>query len=251
MQRSEKGEWALVTGASEGLGREFAKQLQRRGFKVYAVARNEERLQSLMMELGEGHKYLVADLSRWDDTERVMDLLKNGSFRLLINNAGFGMAGAFQEMSLQRQLNMIRVNIDAVTSFSHTFLQQARHGDALINVSSVIGLMPYPAQAVYAATKAYVTSLTESLWQRSYKKGIYVQNLCPGSTETKFFERSRGRSPDKKLFQTAQQVVDTSLMAWDRNEGGTIISGGKNKMFANLIRAVPRRVTARITGGLE
>ncbi len=248
---AEHGRWAVVTGASEGIGREFARKLSSRGFRIYAVARNKDRLESLMKELGAGHQYLVADLGHWEDTKKVMAFMEKEHCHLLVNNAGFGLAGLFTEIPLDKQLEMVRVNIDALTSLAHTFLMQAKSGDALINLASVIGLVPYPAQSVYAATKAYVTSLTESLWQRYKGSGIYVQNLCPGSTRTQFFERSRGRPAGKKMMQSAEQVVDASLKAWDQKEGGTIISGGRNKAFAVLLRWVPRRVATSITAQME
>lgn len=251
MDDSARGEWALVTGASEGIGRTFARTLSARGFRVYAVARNRERLESLMKELGPGHQFLVADLGRWEDLKKTMELLEKEHFRLLVDNAGFGFADFFTDTPLEKHLEMIRVNIDALTSLSYVFLKKARKGDALINLASVIGLVPYPAQSVYAATKAYVTSLTESLWQRYRSKGVYVQNLCPGSTRTLFFERSRGRPAGDKSMQTPEQVVRASLRAWDQGKGGTIVSGGKNKVFATFLRMMPRSVAVTITGAVE
>ncbi len=144
------GRNALVTGASSGIGREFAVQLARRGYAVTLVARREDRLQALVSELwGDGHDYLVADLSSEAGTTLVGERLQQGRYHLLINNAGYSTFTPFYESPLQEQQDILAVNCGAVQSLAHYFLNQAESGDALITVASIVGFLPTPA---YPAT---------------------------------------------------------------------------------------------------
>jgi short-subunit dehydrogenase len=171
----------MITGASEGIGRAFARRLAHEGYAIRAVARNEKRLQELMTELGaDHHTYRVADLSTPEGVAAIAEDLATNRFHLLINNAGFGIYGAFYNAELPKLETMIRLNCDTLMALSHAFLQQAKKGDALVIVSSALAFMPMPSAGTYAATKAFVTSFTESLWYEQKERGIYVMGLCPG-----------------------------------------------------------------------
>lgn len=235
----------MITGASEGIGRVFALRLAAKGFIVTATARNENRLQALMAELGEGqHAYQVADLSTTEGIAAITDRLTAGRFNLLINNAGFGLYGAFFKAELPQIESMMRLNCDALVALSHAFLQQAEKGDALINVSSALAFMPMPSGGTYAATKAFVTSFTESLWYEQKDRGIYVMGLCPGVTGTNFHDRAGGdetNRPPKAITQTPDEVVETAMQALAKREKPTVVSGIKNKMVTNLTRMLPRK----------
>ena len=235
----------LITGASEGIGRAFAHQLAAEGFAVTAVARNESRLQELMNELKEDyHSYQVADLSIAEGVRVISEKLIGGRFQLLINNAGFCIYGAFYNAELPRLESMMRLNCDALVALSHAFLQQAKKGDALINVSSALAFMPMPSGGTYAATKAFVTSFSESLWYEQKDRGIYVMGLCPGATASHFHDRAGGdetNRPPAAITQTPEDVVETAMQALAKREKPTVVSGVKNKMVTNLTRMLPRK----------
>ena len=160
-----KTKTALVTGVSSGIGAVFAPELARKGYAVTCVARSEDKLQGLVKELGSGHRMLVADLADGEQLQRVVADVESTGYSLLVNNAGYGIYGRFEEVSLDQQEHLMAVNITALVRLSHAFLRKASPGEALINVSSALFLLTYPGGAVYAATKAFVTNFTESLWK--------------------------------------------------------------------------------------
>ena len=183
---------AMITGASEGIGREFAVQLSRQGYQITALARNEARLKELCRELGPTCKYLIADLGKAEGVKKAASEIKSRHYDLLINNAGYGVKGKFAELPLEKHLTMLHVNVTALVTLSHVFLNQAQSGDALINVSSSLAFLPMPSLGLYAASKALVTSFSESLWYQQKSRGVYVMGLCPGVTATNFSKRSGG-----------------------------------------------------------
>jgi uncharacterized protein len=236
---------AIITGASEGIGRAFALALAQRGYGVTAVARNEARLLNLLDEMqGVGHGFVVADLGTTEGLQAVVENLGQGHTDLLVNNAAFGAMGAFVDLPLERQIQMIRLNVEAVTVLAHAFLRQAVPGDALVNVSSILGIIPQPHQPVYSATKAFVTALSETLWYQMRERGVHVLGLHPGPTDTGFGEKA-GRDPRKQrprvIRQRPEQVVKEALAALARRRGPTVLTGVHNAAFASLSRLLPRR----------
>jgi len=235
----------MITGASEGIGRAFARRLAAEGYCVTATARNEARLQELLTELGDGgHAYQVADLSTESGIAEIAASLAAGRFNLLINNAGYAVYGTFFKVDLPRLEAMMRLNCNALVALSHAFLQQAENGDALINVSSALAFMPMPSAGTYAATKAFVTSFTETLWHEQSARGIYVMGLCPGVTATQFHERAGGdetNRPPAAITQTPEEVVVTAMQALAERAKPTVVSGMKNKLVTNLTRIMTRK----------
>lgn len=246
---------ALVTGASEGIGRVFALRLAERGYEVIAVARNEERLDSLLQEMrGSGHRKVVADLSESSGVAKVVRELTEGErINLLINNAGFGHLGDFAETPFEKHLDLLRLNIWTLVELSHSFLARAERGDGLIQLSSTLSFLPMPRQPVYSATKAFVTSFSESLWYQCRPKGIAVLNLCPGSTATLFPSRAGGftREIPKFITESPEQVVDFALEAYRRKCGPTIVSGWKNRIFVLLSRVLSRKQLIKMMGSIK
>lgn len=245
---------AIVTGASEGIGRSFAQKLAQEGYQVMAVARNEARLKELVKEMGgRPHNYETADLTDWKGIEKISKLITANHYDLLINNAGFGTYGKFSEVALSKSQEMTRLNIDALVALSHAFLGKAQPGDALINVSSTLAFLPMPESAIYSATKAFVTSFTESLWFEQKKRDVYVMGLCPGVTKTLFHERAGGRGHElpKAITQTPEQVVDVALKALRSRSKPTVISGSPNKMMATMARLMSRKATVKMMGGMR
>lgn len=243
---------ALITGASEGIGREFALQLSQSGYEITAVARNESRLKTLIAELGPGpHRYQVADLSESNGIEAVSDVLARSHFDLLINNAGYGLYGDFHEVPLHKIQNMIRLNCEALVALSHAFLINAQAGDALVNVASVVGIVPLPALGTYSATKAFVVSFSESLWFEQKRRGIYVTALCPGATATHFQARASGdptHQPPEVVTQTPDQVVAATLKALRKRSRPVVVSGFLNRLFSSISSLIPRKLLLLMMG---
>lgn len=245
-ERQALNRTALVTGASEGLGRAFATQLAGQGYRTLCVARNEGRLQALVAELGEGHRYHVADLATDAGVESTVAQMQRQHVDLFVNNAGFSRFGAFHELDFETEEKILRVNIHAATRFSHAFLQQARAGDALINLSSVTHSLTTPIQPTYCATKSYIASFSESLWYQARARGVYVQALLPGITRTRFIERSSDIGGAKKRFldlisQTPEAVVRHSLNKMHRRSGPVVVPGPGNRLLILLLRCLPRK----------
>lgn len=242
---------ALVTGASEGIGREFAIQLSQQGYQLKVVARNGSRLKELVDELGEGHSYLVADLSEPKDLNLVKEALQNTHFDLLVNNAGFGVYGPFHDTPCASYDQMVALNIGALMHLSHVFLKKAQKGDALLNVSSTLAMVPFPNNAVYAATKAFVTSFTESLWYENRDRGVFVMGLNPGVTKTNFHERAGGSDenlPPEMISQTAEEVARSAIRSLHKRRRPTLITGAPNKALAAFARLLPRSTMVNMIG---
>lgn len=244
---------AMVTGASEGIGRVFAKRLAAEGYIVTAVARTESKLQSLIAELGEGHRYLVADLSRDEDIDRIAEDLRKEHYDLLVNNAGVGTYGAFQDADLAAIRKMMRLNCDAPLMLAQAFLHQSRSGDALINVSSMLGMVPFPSSTAYSATKAFLLNWSEGLWYEQKPRGVYVMALCPGITATNFHVASGGtdqNKPPENMAQTPEAVVDEAMVALKSRSECTVVPGGRNRMMAFMTtRVMGRQRAVSMMGG--
>ncbi len=185
------GKWAVITGASSGLGAEFAKQLAKRGYKLILTARREDRLKALAGKLKTECEIIPADLSQKEECFRFFEAVKEKPIEVFVNNAGFGDCNRFLQGNLEKELSMIDVNITAVHILLKLFLQKmAEAGDGyILNVASSAGLLPAgPYMATYYATKAYVTSLTQAVAQELKESGskVYVGALCPGPVDTEF-----------------------------------------------------------------
>lgn len=233
---------AMVTGASEGMGRVFAQRMAARGYTLTLVARSEGKLESLVQELGADHRYILADLSTDAGIGSVADDIKASGYELLINNAGISISGNFTELGLDEQLAMVQLNCRSLTTLAYAFLKNAKAGDSLLNVASIMGFFPYASQTVYGASKAYVISLTEGLWFENKARDVFVMAVCPGPTATAFFDRAGiEEGPPKGITQTPEQVVGVALKALDKRNGPTHISGFVNKILANLPRLLTRK----------
>lgn len=201
---------ALITGASSGLGKEFAKIHAAKGGDLVLVARSEDKLNELKKELEEQYKIsvkvIVKDLTEPNAPKEIYEQLKTDkiSVQYLINNAGFGGIGKFSERDLQSDLSMINLNIVALTALTHYFLQDfVKNNDGkILNISSTASLIPGPLQAVYYATKAYVTSFSDALAEELHDSNITVTSLLPGPTETQF-GRISGMDKTPAFYKTA------------------------------------------------
>ena len=232
---------ALVTGASSGIGREFAVQLAHRGYRVTAVARREDRLTELLETLpGEGHRYLVADLTTREGVDIAAADIDAQHCDLLINNAGYSVFEPFYQSELREQQDILSVNCGALLTLAHHFLRQAHSGDALINLASIVSFLPTPAQPVYSASKAFIASFSECLWEEQRSRGIYVMGLCPGITQTEFITAATGGDADGQtlpaaLIQSTEQVVTQALVALQKRRQPIVVTGRINRWMVALM----------------
>ncbi len=254
--------YALVTGASSGLGEEFARRLAARGWSLILVARSQDRLQRLRDELSAAHpaidvRSISLDLSAPGAPLELFRTTQAAGLEvdLLINNAGFGAFGEFSATDRERLRQMLDLNIAALVELSHLYLEPMyrhspprRSAGGIINIASVAGFMPLPYSAVYAATKAFVVSFSHSLHEETRQRGVRVMVVNPGSTATNFFEVA-GKSPfsHPARMQTAAQVVGESLKAFDRGRS-SVTTGSSNRVAVLATRFVPRRWIASIVG---
>jgi uncharacterized protein len=245
----------LITGASSGIGEAFARRLAARGENVTLVARSEDKLASLCNELGRADnisaQYIALDLAEEDAAEKLSaETERRGlSVEMLINNAGFGSMGDFAKLDLKRELGMIDLNIKSLVALTHYYLKpmRERRRGTILNVASTAAFQGVPYMATYAATKAFVLSFSEALWDENRALGIHVMALCPGVTETNFFAAAKTDKPPMRVAQTADQVVDTALGGLKRGKSH-IISGWTNYIMTESERLVPRWIVARIAG---
>lgn len=237
---------ALVTGASAGIGHEFARQLAAAGYSVVCVARRDEKLRELVDVLpGSGHEVLAADLASDAGVHSVAEYLFRHPVNLLVNNAGFSVLEPFYQSSLEQQQNILRVNCSAVVSLAHAFLQNTQTGDALINVASVVTYLPTPAQPMYSASKAFVGALSECLWDEHRSRGVYVMGLCPGVTRTEFIKtatagESDGENLPSVLIQSSEAVVAEALIALHKRKKSIVVTGWVNRIMLLLPRLLTR-----------
>src|SRR5687768_2445187 len=240
---------ALITGASAGLGEEFARQLSSKGYRLVLVARRKDRLDALAAELGNA-RAVELDLSRAGASGELMaDIIRHGeTAELLVNNAGFGLSGRFAELDGERQREMIDLNCGALTELAHAVLPGMieRRSGGILNVASTAAFQPGPGMAVYFATKAFVLSFSEALHDEVKRHGVKVSCLCPGPTRTEFRSVSgfAPKGPVGKIAADAAAVVAAGLKGLDRNQA-VVVPGLSNKMISQLHRLFPRAVMRR------
>jgi len=248
---------ALITGASSGIGAAFAERLARDEYDVVLVARDRDRLEALAAKLRQLHdveaEVLPADLTRHSCLSLVENRVSGDpGLDVLVNNAGFGTAGAFARLDADREEDEIRLNIVAVVRLTHAALPGmiARRRGAIVNVSSMAAFQPGPFNATYCATKAYVNSFTEALHEELRGTGVKVQALCPGFTRTEFQKRAgldTSHLPEF-VWSSPESVVDASLDGLGHDV--VLVPGYANRAVAAMATAIPRSVTRRLVGGM-
>jgi uncharacterized protein len=243
----------LITGASTGIGAAFARKLAARGRNVLLVARSEDKLIALCNELGRltsiRAQYIALDLQQPDAGAQLFEETKKRDLEveMLINNAGFGSMGDFARLDPDRELEIIQLNVRALVDLTHRFLapMRERKRGTIINVASTAAFQAVPYMATYAATKAFVLSFTEAIAEENRPHGIHVMALCPGVTETNFFEASKIDRPPMRTIQTAEEVVDAALRGLARKKT-VAISGWANWLLVEAERFVPRSTVRKV-----
>jgi short-subunit dehydrogenase len=245
----------VITGASSGIGEAFARKLAARGRNVLLAARSEDKLITLCNELGRSNsiraQYVTLDLSKPESPARLFEeAVKRGLIvDMLINNAGFGSMGEFTKLELARELNMIDLNVKALVELTHRFLgpMVERRQGAIINVASTAGFQGVPFMATYAATKAFVLSFSEALWEENRPHGVKVMALCPGVTDTNFFEAAHGQKPPARVSQSPEEVVEAALRGLSQGKSH-VVSGWTNFFMVESERLAPRSLITRVAG---
>ena len=249
---------ALITGASSGIGEEFAKQLAAKKTDLILVARSQDKLEALASKLQQQHsinaEVIVQDLTEPAAGKTVFESIQQPGLTvdLLINNAGFGDYGDFSDRDLSKQLAIIQLNVMVLTELTGLFLplmKQRGHG-AIVNLSSIAGFQPLPYMSVYAATKAFVLSFTEALWAENKDSGVRILAVCPGPTESDFFDKAD--FPDSmtqsqsKLMTPTEDVVAEALKALDKKQSNIVTGGLPNQVIVNLPRFAPRDLLVNV-----
>jgi short-subunit dehydrogenase len=255
-----RGTTALITGASSGLGVEFARQLAARGADVVLVARRVDRLESLATELRDAHG-VTAHVIPFDLAQARPGVALAAEFAergieidTLVANAGFGTYAPFDEEDGDRIADEIAVNVAAVVDLAHAFYPgMLRRGrGALVTVASTAGHQPVPRMAVYGATKAFVLSFTEALWFEARHSGLRVLALSPGATESEFFDIADNGGRFGTRRQPAAEVVAFAMRALDRRRGpGSVVPGAGNRLAMLAARLAPRRLVVTGAGRLS
>ena len=235
--------WAVVTGASSGLGVAYAERMAADGANVVLVARRADKMEkvagSLRAQHGVDTLVLAVDLTDRAARAELVELLKERDVSHLINNAGFGTIDSFHEISEERILSELELNVVALTELSRAAVpgMLSRGRGAIINVSSIAAFQAIPEMAVYAAAKAYVLRFTSALWGELKTTGVRALAVCPGPTETEFFANA-GRASAMRRRRTPEQVVDATFDALGRHRP-FVVDGTINKVLAFTNRLVP------------
>lgn len=244
------GSWALITGASSGIGEEFARRLASEKMNLILVARRKDRLKKLADEIKEKHdvKIVVAPLDFSNDNliEELKAYIEDREVGLLINNAGFGYNGEFGNDDVKQQTDMIRVNCIAPTLLTHHFVQpmKERKKGAIIFLGSLVGFIPAPFTTTYSATKAFNLFMGEGLWYELRKYYIDVLTLNPGGTDTGF--QKVANTSAGPIPRTVEQVVNTAMKKLGKRP--SVVDGFYNKALSVIPRFITRRSALMIAG---
>ena len=256
----KENSFALVTGASRGLGMAFARELAARHHNLVLVARSAEPLQAFASELRRSQPVSVialpADLASPGASQNLAEQLSSGGIQvdLLVNNAGFGLRGEFRDLSLLRQLEMLRLNNQAIVELTYSLLpgMLGRAQKGIINVSSTAGFQPIPFASAYSATKAFVTTFSLALEQELRRSGVAVVTVCPGrlrKTENATSPQ-RARGDWAGVYQSHEEVVLDALRVL-ANGGGLTIPGALNKFSVFVQRLIPRKLVPRMVAKMS
>ncbi len=246
---------ALVTGASSGIGEQFARQLAAQGNNLFLVARRADRLQELAAELSSKHNiqadYLALDLAEAGSRQRLHDEVAGRGYQvaLLVNSAGFGTTGRFSQTPVARSMQMLRLNVDALVELTGLYVAEMveRSAGGIINIASTGAFQPIAQMAVYGASKALVLNFSLGLWAEVKDKGVQVLCLCPGYTNTEFASvASEPNNPTGSTME-ASEVVQIALKALAKNEGYVIAAPGDQKFLASTAHLLPLRLAASLT----
>jgi len=248
----------LITGASSGIGLEFARIFAGQNYNLVLVARSKEKLQELKKELEKLKiqvTVIVADLSKKETPQKIKDALKKEKIKIdiLVNNAGFGDLKEFKDSDLKKMEDMIQVNITSLTTLTHLFMQDIiSNKGGILNVGSVAGFIPGPKMAVYYATKAYVISFSEAIAKELEKDEVTVSVLCPGPVKTGFAKAADidGDAVVKGKIPSAREVAEFGYKMFKKGKV-VAVHGLKMNMLKNTVRLLPRHTVVNIVSKMQ
>ena len=244
--------YAIVTGASKGIGREISILLAKKGYKLILIARSTSELEVLATELPGEALYFTIDLSEAGAAKKVAEFCKNLPVSILVNNAGYGLWGNFEESDIGKQLNMLQLNINAVIELAYYLLPQLKKQPSyILNVSSTAAYQAVPTLALYAASKAFILSFSRAL-RIELKGSVSVSCLCPGPTDTGFAKRAGMDSLAELAEKFNMQPNEVAKIGVEGmfNKKAEIIPGFLNKLSAIGSRYINKSLIERITAGL-
>lgn len=258
--RSGTGQIALITGASMGIGVDLAECFARDGYDLILTARSADALATVAARLSAAHKIsawpIAVDLGAHDGASKLAEAIRalGKSVDVVVNNAGYGIAGAFSGSDKPAQIGMIDLNVRALVELTHMYwasmLERRRGG--ILNVASTAAFQPGPLMAVYYASKAFVLSFSEALWREAEGTGVRVSCLCPGPTTSHF--RARAGTGATRLarnpFMSSAEVANLGYHAWTRNQR-VIVTGRRNALLATAARFLPRRLVLNMVHTLQ
>jgi uncharacterized protein len=250
---ADPGTTCLITGASSGIGAEIARELASRGLGVTLVARREERLQELATELAATHgvdaEIVTADVSSERARNRMFNEIEQRGLtvEVLVNNAGFGSGGRFNELDPAKEASMVRTNCEAIVALTGHYLPEMveRRRGAVLNVASLIAFQPVPYQATYGATKAFVLSFTDAIHEELRSTGVTATSVCPGPVRTEFGEQGGFGGADERipdhLWLDAEKVARDAVNAIADGDRVTV-PGPQNQIAALWGQHLPRSI---------
>lgn len=249
---------ALITGASSGIGYEFARLLARDHFDLILVARSGDRLATIADQLSAGDgisvRVIARDLGRPGAAEALFAEVEGTAVDVLVNNAGFGLKGAVAELSTEAQEEMVQLNVLALTALTRLFLpgMLERRQGGILNVASTAAFQPGPLMAVYYASKAYVLSFTEALANEVHGSGVTVTALCPGPTVTGFADRA-GTTASRLFRGPTMDAASVAAAGYEALKQGRamVIPGARNRFLALGVRLTPRSVVTRVARAMQ
>jgi len=256
MANTDKYKTVLITGASEGIGYEFAKTFAENNYNILAISKNTEKLCELKSELE--NKYCITvnilsiDLSHLSNLNEIYQFIKNNNIKIdiLINNAGFGIFGDFTETDFQRELDMINVNIVSLTYLTKIILKEMvrNKSGTIINVASTASFKPGPLMSVYYATKAYVLSFSEAVAAEIKNSGVNIIILCPGPTGTDFFMKASGRKLSVSKYNKIATPYEVAMFGFNAIKKNKLIAipGFRNRIYTKILKFIPGRLITYI-----
>jgi short-subunit dehydrogenase len=248
----QQNNWAVITGASSGLGAIFADQLAKRGYSLVLAGRDETRLKAVAERVGGNAELVVGDLGTEVGVDALVAHLDGREIDVLVNNAGFGTYGLFAEIDAGREHELLGVNVDALVRLTHAVLpgMLARGRGGILNVGSTIAFQPGPYQATYGASKAFVLSLSQALWAETRGSGVTVTALCPGPTRTGFVDALGSDVSHTAIYRhlaEPEPVVAAGLRALDRGRA-VVVPDWRYRVMATGGRLLPGWLLALVGG---